>query len=568
MKRKHWIAFLIFCFLIGIVGTGYAADNNRVVPAWEQILFEEKGANYFSPIQIQTDHRQKPVLIYSRLSGSSFRNIIYSFDASGKMLSHDEWIENQGEQLTNGYIPTSDGGFMRRRSAGDDFIDKVDRDLRIEFSVSLQKDLGLPKTGPAVSSILHDFAEVEDGYLFVGAAAGSKAINHLDAWSVDFWMVKIGLDGRVLWEKVFGNENGTLQFAYKMPNNQVLLAGLTGQERCLLIVDKDGNILQEKRIDAKSKFVNNVRFGTSDNFISTTTDGGFVLLTETFEEANYTSGSTTYIRSNTIYQITKYDGTLNQSWQATFYGENHHDYTSYPYKKDIKGIVSLKNGNTLVYGAYKARDKWMLSRFDPNENYQGYIMLLDANGKQIKDLLVSSDRNQNYVFTDISEINNELIFLGYRYETSAANDYTWLGKLELDMKQPAVMDSLPSKNTIQDIKIDIFIDGQKQDFADRPVMIQGRTLLPMRVLFQALGADVDWDQGTNTAIGFRDGIEICIPIGSSSPTVNSKATKIDVPAQLINGRTYIPLRFVGEALGDEVKWYGEIHSVKITKKSR
>ncbi len=114
--------------------------------------------------------------------------------------------------------------------------------------------------------------------------------------------------------------------------------------------------------------------------------------------------------------------------------------------------------------------------------------------------------------------------------------------------------------------VHIYIDGKKQSFADQPVIVEGRTLLPMRDLFQALGAVVGWDGVTSTAIGTRDGIEVRIPIGSTNPTVNGKPTTIQVPAQLINNRTYIPLRFVGEALGDDVKWDGGTRSVIITKK--
>lgn len=128
--------------------------------------------------------------------------------------------------------------------------------------------------------------------------------------------------------------------------------------------------------------------------------------------------------------------------------------------------------------------------------------------------------------------------------------------------------TIPAPSAAASVDVDIYIDGQKQAFADRPVMVQCRTLLPMRALFQALGADVDWDQGTSTAIGFRDGIEVRIPIGSTTPTINSTPSPIDVPAQLIGGRTYIPLRFVGEALGDEVVWDEQTGSVLITKKGQ
>lgn len=126
----------------------------------------------------------------------------------------------------------------------------------------------------------------------------------------------------------------------------------------------------------------------------------------------------------------------------------------------------------------------------------------------------------------------------------------------------------PESSPGDSTEVGIVIDGRKQSFEDKPVMVQGRTLLPMRALFQALGADVDWDQGTGTAVGFRDGVEVRIPIGSTSPTINGRPAKIDVPARLISGRTYIPLRFVGEALGDDVQWDGQNRLVVIIRNSK
>ena len=115
--------------------------------------------------------------------------------------------------------------------------------------------------------------------------------------------------------------------------------------------------------------------------------------------------------------------------------------------------------------------------------------------------------------------------------------------------------------TMQDIEV--FVNDVRLRLDDSPVIQDGRTLVPMRAFFEALGADVSWNAETRTAIGTRDGIEVRIPIGSKQSTVNGQAVDVDVPAQIVNGRTFIPLRFVGEALGDEVKWDGEQRQVNI-----
>ena len=117
--------------------------------------------------------------------------------------------------------------------------------------------------------------------------------------------------------------------------------------------------------------------------------------------------------------------------------------------------------------------------------------------------------------------------------------------------------------TMEEIKI--YIERTRQEFDDPIVIQEGRTLVPMRAFFEAMGADVSWVPASRTAIGIRGGIEVRIPIDSIHPTVNQQRVTIDVPARIINGRTYIPLRFVGEALGDEVGWDGDTRTITITR---
>lgn len=113
--------------------------------------------------------------------------------------------------------------------------------------------------------------------------------------------------------------------------------------------------------------------------------------------------------------------------------------------------------------------------------------------------------------------------------------------------------------------VGVFIDGSPLHLTEPPVIQAGRTLVPMRGLFEALDADVQWMEATRTAVGTRDGVEVRIPIGSRQPTVNGTTVPIDVEAQIFGGRTYIPLRFVGEALGDQVDWDGANRRIDISR---
>lgn len=113
--------------------------------------------------------------------------------------------------------------------------------------------------------------------------------------------------------------------------------------------------------------------------------------------------------------------------------------------------------------------------------------------------------------------------------------------------------------------VTVLVNGQKISFPDQQPFIQdGRTLVPVRFVSEALGAKVDWDQPTQTAIINKDGSDIRMKIGSMQPVVNGYARAIDVPAQLVNNRTMVPLRFVSEILGAHVEWISATQTVDIT----
>lgn len=114
--------------------------------------------------------------------------------------------------------------------------------------------------------------------------------------------------------------------------------------------------------------------------------------------------------------------------------------------------------------------------------------------------------------------------------------------------------------------IKVVIDGQEYIFDPPPTIIEGSTLVPMRSCLESLGAEIYWEPETRTAVGIRDDVEFRIPVGSTTIIVGGIEKSLNVPAQLINSSTYIPLHFVDEVLGDQVKvvysqtgmasWYG------------
>lgn len=102
------------------------------------------------------------------------------------------------------------------------------------------------------------------------------------------------------------------------------------------------------------------------------------------------------------------------------------------------------------------------------------------------------------------------------------------------------------------IRIDL--DGAEIAADSPPVIENGRTLAPVRAVFEAMGGTVTWNQSSREVTLVKDDMTVKLKIGSKSAYINGTEKTLDVPARLIKDRTMIPVRFVSEALGCEVSW--------------
>lgn len=102
--------------------------------------------------------------------------------------------------------------------------------------------------------------------------------------------------------------------------------------------------------------------------------------------------------------------------------------------------------------------------------------------------------------------------------------------------------------------IRVTVNGEELRSDVVPVMENDRVLVPMRTIFEALGASVNWDDASQTAIASKNGIEIAIGIDQNQMRKNGESISLDVPARLINDRTMVPVRAVSEALDAQVDW--------------
>ena len=100
----------------------------------------------------------------------------------------------------------------------------------------------------------------------------------------------------------------------------------------------------------------------------------------------------------------------------------------------------------------------------------------------------------------------------------------------------------------------IEFNGNILGFDVPPIIEDGSTLVPMRFLFEQMGADVEWDSETQTATATLDNTVVTFSIDNINAEVNKTSATMDVPARLINGKTMVPLRFLSENMGYDVDW--------------
>ena len=119
-------------------------------------------------------------------------------------------------------------------------------------------------------------------------------------------------------------------------------------------------------------------------------------------------------------------------------------------------------------------------------------------------------------------------------------------------------------NNNSDIKVEI--DGDKVYFDQEPLLYNNRTMVPMRKIFEELGAKVTWDEDTQTAIGRKGDRTVRVTIGQKAMYVNNTRIELDTAPFVLSGRTLVPARAVAEGLGCEVDWDDRHNLVSITPK--
>lgn len=110
----------------------------------------------------------------------------------------------------------------------------------------------------------------------------------------------------------------------------------------------------------------------------------------------------------------------------------------------------------------------------------------------------------------------------------------------------------------------VTVNGRALFMDTQPVIIGGRTLVPLRAIFEALEATVVWDASTRTITGVKDKTTILLQIDNPVAKIGVNTVTLDVPPTVVGGRTFVPTRFIAESLGADVGWDGQTRTVIIT----
>ena len=242
--------------------------------------------------------------------------------------------------------------------------------------------------------------------------------------------------------------------------------------------------------------------------------------------------------------------------------------------------INVGNTNLTFYAVWREEeaswDEWDLSLsdnklyFDVSDSKQIIIVkLLEHNGKREGvdyDLKLDRDDQLSYDWGDTWYDAD-----GYRcQELIIYNPQKQLDKMQVtvrlrdengyiaDTKNFSVI--YEEKQAVQfadrnQTGISVYLNGKKLAFDVQPQIINGRTMVPMRKIFEELGTVVGWNNNTRTAVAVRKGDVVRIGIGGQYMTCNGEQKLLDSPAVVISGRTLVPVRAIAESLNCDVEWY-------------
>lgn len=233
-------------------------------------------------------------------------------------------------------------------------------------------------------------------------------------------------------------------------------------------------------------------------------------------------------------------------------GHNGLDSTKYislavkdKYGISLKSPISSLNVNTVL----SKQNRHMYDKFynsdgsliDGNLVYMSYPYLSEVELMRSGSALLEFSKLKSHIGEEI---------------LSLQTTYTWKNSKWI----PTSITAIPLNYSIN-----VKLNDRYLFFDSEPVVVNNRTLVPMRAIFEALGADISWDQNTSTVSAYKNGVSVKVKLDEKTAYINNTRFELDVPPIAVDERTMVPVRFVSEALGAEVTWDEVKYEVVIKK---
>jgi len=166
------------------------------------------------------------------------------------------------------------------------------------------------------------------------------------------------------------------------------------------------------------------------------------------------------------------------------------------------------------------------------------------------DPLVTKKWVDNYIEEQISPFSEQTLILASRIKTLDLVVEQFKGRL-----RPTIILTIGSKTG--------YVDEVPHYLEAAPFLVSGRTLLPLRFVGEAFGISFTWDKQSKTVTYPSQNGQVVLTVGQKTAIVGEDQVTLDTAGRIVAGRTFVPLRFIGESLGAEVIWHGENKKAEI-----
>lgn len=348
----------------------------------------------------------------------------------------------------------------------------------------------------------------------------------------------------------------------KKPESTLLDTVLTDEEKADGISVKSDITVAEENANIQTELINKYSKYTASLIInidiSKGKDENFTPITETENLLTFTVDIPSEIQGKAEYIVLReHNGTVDALTTS----------------KNADGEYIEVKDNTIIIHAKKFSAYQLIAKdADPTPSRRGgggggsssLTVKFETNGApSIKSVRVS--RN-NVITAPTTPVKDGFVFDGWYTDKNFATKFDFNTKITKSITLYAKWVEKAKTSIILTIgQKDATIDGKTVSNDVAPKIVNDRTMLPIRFIAEALGAKVDWIEESQTVKITAENIDISLVIGEDFATVNGEKIDLDSPSFIENDRTYLPIRFVSEKLGADVKWDDATQTVNITK---